>query len=148
MQKRFKLQKVLEYRNLMLEKEKAHTAVLIQEENRIIGGIRELSGEIKEKRGELDDCGTDFVMAGLYKNYIEHLEKLRGAEQKKLAQHRQLLHKQKGHTVAAYKRKTVMDKLKEKHTAEYGKFMDKEETKATEDMVLMRRVSKLNNAGE
>ncbi|MDR2401553.1 MAG: hypothetical protein LBD73_07890 [Deferribacteraceae bacterium] len=148
MERRFKLQKVLEYRNLMLEKEKAHTAVLMQEERAIIGNIREMSHEIKAKRGEADECGTDFVMTGLYKNYIEHLERMRTAEQKKLAEHRQLLHKQKWHTIAAYKRKAVMDKLKERHTSEYGKYMDKEETKAAEDIVLTRQVSKLNNGGD
>jgi flagellar export protein FliJ len=148
MEKRFKLQKVLEYRNLMLEKEKARTAVLMQEERNIIETIRGMNQEIRIKREEADGCGTDFVMAGLYKNYIAHLEKTRLAEQKKLAEHRQILHKQKWQTIAAYKRKTIMDKLKEKHTAEYGKYADKEETKSAEDMVLTRRVSKLNNDGE
>ncbi|MDR2104125.1 MAG: hypothetical protein LBP51_00035 [Deferribacteraceae bacterium] len=144
MQKRFKLQKVLEYRSIMLEKEKAHTAALIQEERNIARIIREMGVEIKAKREEADSCGTDFIMAGLYRNYIDHLEMLRNAEQKKLAEHRQLLHKQKNLTIAAYKRKQVMDKLKDKHAVEYGKYIDKEETKAAEDMVTTRRAAKLD----
>ncbi|MDR2883706.1 MAG: hypothetical protein LBV09_01185 [Deferribacteraceae bacterium] len=150
MQKKFKLQKVLDYRNLVLEREKAQLAELVMQEQRIIEEVRDATAMIQQKQQEMAEAQDkgDFNIAQLYPKYILRLEADRNKLQLKLAEHRQTMYKQKGKTVVAFKRKTVMDKLQTKHKEAYRTFVDKEEAKTTEDIVLTRKAAQMVNAEE
>lgn len=150
MQRFFKLQKVLDYRNLILEKEKAQMAVLVQQEKVIEDEIRSVTAEMHEKQQEMTLSAeeNDFYFTGMYSKYIKTLEAKRLQAQKVLANHRQVMHQQKGQTVAAYRRKSIMDKLKTKHKTAYTKFVDTQEAKTVEDIVLTRKASEINSDGD
>ena len=145
MTRKFKLQKVLEYRELILEREKSRMAALAIQEQEILAEIRRMVELVKAKLSELSEAQNkgelDFIL--MYEKYITKLEKERRGLQEKLNRHRQDMHKQKGITVGAYQRKSIMDKLKDKHDREYQAFTEKAEQKSTEDIVLTRQAGRL-----
>ncbi len=147
MQKRFKLEKVLNYRNLVLEKEKAQLAVLVQQEQKMIEEIKRAIAVIVVKQQEMSEtqAAGDFNLAQMYQKYITQLETARNQMQTKLAQHRQTMYKQKGVTMKAYQRKSIIDKLHVRHKAAYSSFLDKEEAKMVEDIVITRKAASINN---
>ena len=128
-----------------MEREKARMATLVLQEQEILSEIRRMVEVIRIKQSELSAAQTagelDFVM--MYEKYILTLEKERRGLQEKLNRHRQEMHKQKGITVGAYQRMSIMDKLKSKHDKEYRAFVEKEEQKSTEDIVLTRQAGRL-----
>ena len=147
MQKRFKLEKVLNYRNLMLEKEKSQLAVLIKQERQIIEEIRQIVTVIAQKQQEMSEAQSeiDFKLTQMYQKYIAKLESIRNQLQTKLAQHRQTVHKQKAVTVKAHQKKSILDKLHTRHKAAYISFLEKEETKIVEDIVTTRKAGAINS---
>ena len=150
MQKRFKLEKVLNYRNLILEKEKAQLSVLVQQEQKIIGEIRRIMAIIAQKQHEMSETQSegDFKLTNMYQKYITKLESDRNKMQAKLALHRQTVYKQKAVTVKAYQKKSIIDKLHTRHKAAYASFLDKEEAKVSEDIVTTRKAAAINSNDE
>jgi flagellar FliJ protein len=141
MNRKFKLQKVLEYRDLMLEREKSRLGAMQRQEQLILDEIRTVTLEIK-KQGEelaLANAASEFQFIPMYEKYIASLERKRRQTQEKLRLHRIEMDKQKQETVGAYRRKKIMDRLKEKHIVAYAAYTDKEEAKSTEDIVLTRK---------
>ncbi|MDR0454290.1 MAG: flagellar export protein FliJ [Deferribacteraceae bacterium] len=147
MQKKFKLEKVLNYRSLILEKEKAQLAVLAQQEQTIIKEIKNIMSVIAQKQREMSEAQAegDLNMTQMYQKYITKLEGMRNQMQTKLAQHRQVMHKQKTATVKAYQSKSIIDKLYARHKAAYNSFLDKEEAKVVEDIITTRKASAINS---
>jgi flagellar export protein FliJ len=150
MQRAFKLQKVLDYRRLMLERETAQLSVLLAEEERILNEIKKIEAELDQKRNELEKVNieADFSTVGMYDRYIRVLETRKGQIVSYLQRHRQEIIKQKTKTLAAYKRKTIMNKLADRHKRAYSHFIDKEEMKSSEDIVLTRKAVQINSGEE
>ncbi|MDR2869586.1 MAG: flagellar FliJ family protein [Deferribacteraceae bacterium] len=143
MQKKFKLQKVLDYRALTLEREKAKLAELAAQERLIIVEVQRITEQIRQKLQEMADiqASGDFAMMQMYEKYITRLGTERRAALQQLAEHRQLVQKQKAQTTEAYKGKSIMDKLESRHKKAYAAFVETQEQKMLEDIVTTRLAS-------
>jgi flagellar export protein FliJ len=139
-QKKFKLQKVLDFRILQLEQEKAKLGELMSQEQKLIAEIQRLTDIIRQKSQEMADeqSTSDFAMTQMYEKYIARLGVDRRNVGQKLAEHRKLVQKQKLAVAEAYKKKRVMDELESRHKKEYAEYMETQEQKILEDIVITR----------
>ena len=140
MQKKFKLQKVREDRELTLEREKAEVAELAAQGRIFINEVQRITGVIQQKYAEMAEAqnANDFAMTQMYEKYLKVLLIERRTAQQRLAEHRRLVQQQKQETVEAYKNKSIMDKLETRHKKAYALFMDMQEQKTLEDIVTTR----------
>lgn len=147
MQRAFRLQKVLNYRQLVLEREKAKLAELMQKESQFLRQIQSINELIKDKNRELVK-ESDFQVQDMYRKYIVLLERARNQVQKALLEHRKALAQQKDVAVGAYKDKTIMDKLNDRHQKEYQKYIDRKEALEIDDIVITRKAGEIINSEE
>lgn len=150
MQKKFKLQKVLEYRKLMLEREKSSLAALRKQERELLEKMNFVNNIIKDKERELEQSSRagEFEFIPLYEKYINTLVKAKKELNMGIVDIRKKVAAQNNVTVTAFKRKSIMDKLSERHKEEYKTYVEKQEANVIEDIVLTRKASKINSGEE
>jgi flagellar FliJ protein len=140
MNKNFKLQKVLEYRENILKLEEKKL-IEIQTELKKMELKREgLIGEIKTKEDELTilkDKG-DFQFIQMYENFLEKLKSELKTLNSQINNMKNLLEKQKKRVLTALNEKKIMESLKNKHLENYREFLKKEELKMIDELVITR----------
>lgn len=140
MNRNFKLQKVLEFRErkLDIEKKKLESIDVKFKETNL--NIKNIASEIENKHNELknfvDAC--DFKFIKMYEMYIVKMEN-RLLELKKLRKKLEMeLEKQKKIVFNALNDVKIMEKLKEKHINNYIMYLNKEEMKMLDELVVTR----------
>ncbi|MBZ4672359.1 MAG: flagellar protein FliJ [Deferribacteraceae bacterium] len=137
MKKDFKLQKVLEYRERKLELEKKKLTELQNKLKEANFGIEKILSDINKNMIEMKDA-RNFQFIKMYELYIEKLEKeleeLKGLKKRLESD----IEKQKKSVVNAMNDVKVMEKLKDKHIKNYLMYLNKEEMKMIDELVVTR----------
>ena len=128
----------------MLEREKAKLGELMHQEQIMTGEIQKMTVLITDKFAEMAEAqqACDFTYTEMYEKYLRKLAVERRQKQQELAEHRKLVYQQKSNTVDAFRKKSIMDKLEDKHKKAYSFFIDQQELKSIEDIVLTRKAAK------
>lgn len=140
MNRNFKLQKVLEFRERKLDIEKEKLEAIDLKFKEINIDIEKVITEIENKSSELKQFleACDFKFIKMYELYIEKLEK-RLIELKNLRKKLELeQEKQKKAVLNALNDVKVMENLKEKHIKNYIMYLNKEERKMIDELVVTR----------
>lgn len=137
MKKDFKLLKVLEYRERKLELEKKKLTELEAKLRDTNFSIEKVLSDIDKNMTDMKDP-NNFQFIKIYELYIEKLEK----ELEELNDLRKRLEidieKQKKIVVNAMNDVKVMEKLKDKHIKNYLMYLNKEEMKIIDELVVTR----------
>ncbi|MCB4203745.1 flagellar FliJ family protein [Deferribacterales bacterium Es71-Z0220] len=137
MKKDFKLQKVLEYRERKLELEKKKLTELQNKLKEANFGIEKILSDINKNIIEMKDA-RNFQFIKMYELYIEKLEKeleeLKGLKKRLESD----IEKQKKSVVNAMNDVKVIEKLKDKHIKNYLMYLNKEEMKMIDELVVTR----------
>lgn len=136
MKRQFRLQKVLEYRERVVEIEKGKLSVLNTRllENR--NSIMAVQAEIETKIAESDSANS--AMRVLFEKYIK---KLNDDKQLLIKAKRQIetgIEIQKKKVLESIERHKVMEKLKDKHIENFRAFLNKEEMKLIDELAISR----------
>jgi len=136
MKRQFRLQKVLEYRERVVEIEKGKLSVLNTRllENR--NSIMAVQAEIETKIAESDSANS--AMRVLFEKYIK---KLNEDKQQLIKVKRQIetgIEIQKKKVMESIERHKVMEKLKDKHIENFRAFLNKEEMKLIDELAISR----------
>lgn len=140
MKRDFRLQKVLEFREKKCEIEKKKLTELLNKKSDLEAKIQSALDEIRLKQNELDEqkAVSDFRMIRMYELYMEKLEK----NLKEMYQARSSLineiEKQKKVVVRSMNDVKIMEKLKENHVKNYIMYLNKQELKLIDEMVISR----------
>lgn len=140
MKKDFKLQKVLEFRERKCEINKKKLTELLSKKSDLDAKIQSVLDDIKKNQTERDakKMVFDFNVLRMYELYIEKLEK----KLKELYQLRNTvlveIEKQKKLVVDSINDVKVMEKLKENHIKNYLMYLNKQELKFIDEMVISR----------
>lgn len=140
MKKDFKLQKVLEFRERKCEINKKKLSELLSKKSDLDAKIQSVLDDIEKNRTEMDakKMVFDFNLLKMYELYIEKLEK----NLKELYQLRNTalieIEKQKKLVVDSINDVKVMEKLKENHIKNYLMYLNKQELKLIDEMVISR----------
>lgn len=137
MKKDFKLLKVLEYRERKLELEKKKLTELEAKLRETNFSIEKVLSDIDKNMTDMKDS-NNFQFIKMYELYIEKLEK----ELEELIGLRKRLEidieKQKKIVVNAMNDVKVIEKLKDKHIKNYLMYLNKEEMKIIDELVVTR----------
>jgi len=136
MQRKFRLQKVLEYRERLVELEKNKLAELHKKLSNTETRILVTEESINNKVNERQDAEHQFK--GMYDKYIAKLTGEKNALVKLKKQISLGIELQKKKVMEAIDRHKVMLKLKEKHVENYRMFLDKEEMKMIDELAITR----------
>lgn len=140
MKKDFKLQKVLEFRERKCEINKKKLTELLSKKSDLDAKIQSVLDDIEKNQTERDakKMVFDFNVLRMYELYIEKLEK----KLKELYQLRNAalieIEKQKKLVVDSINDVKVMEKLKENHIKNYLMYLNKQELKLIDEMVISR----------
>ena len=140
MKKDFKLQKVLEFRERKCEINKKKLAELITQKSDLDSKIQSVLDDIKKNQTEKDEKKGrfDFNLLRMYELYIEKLEK----RLKELYQARETIlndiEKQRKLVIDSINDVKIMEKLKENHVKNYLIYLNKQELKLIDEMVISR----------
>lgn len=140
MEKKFRLQKVLEFRERKLEQEKIKLAemysqkkeyqlrkkLIIEDMDRTIQDLYKLKSKGK------------FHYLLMYENYIEKLKQMLQTVEKMIDRLQKKIDVQQGVVTEALSELKIMEKLKEKHVQNYMMYLKKEEMKFIDDLVISR----------
>lgn len=141
MNKKFKLEKVLELREKALEREKIKLSKLMEIDGVLQKEMNVVADDIKAHYTELESerSSGNFNFVEMYNKYIE----VRKNDFLKIAKKREDLNieiaEQKGVLNKALNDVKVMEKLKEKHLADYALFMKKQEELQIDEINITRR---------
>jgi len=137
MKKDFKLQKVLEYRERKFELEKKKLTEFQNKLKEANYGIEKVLSDINKNMIDMKDT-KNFQFLKMYELYIEKLEKeleeLKGLKKKLESD----IEKQKKSVINAMNDVKVMEKLKDKHIKNYLMYLNKEEMKMIDELVVTR----------
>lgn len=141
MKKQFRLEKVLDFRNRVLEREKAKLGELAGEERVISGQIAEITGEISNKiaEQEADAAAGRFDFASLYNKYIAVRENDLKSAKKKREVVLSKIETQKKVLQNALNDLKIMEKLKEKHLRDYAEYVLKQEALQIDEINITKR---------
>jgi flagellar FliJ protein len=139
--RKFKLQKILEYRERVFELEKQKLANLQNRLKDYQYKREALSNEIESKRSELDNLKShgDFRFLLLGEKYLEKLMQMLQTLNKMIEDTKKDIEKQKSVVINAMNDVKIMEKLKEKHNLNYLAYLKKEEMKLIDELVITRR---------
>jgi flagellar FliJ protein len=140
MKKKFKLQKVLEYRENILELEKKKLIELQNKLKDLEFKKEEIIKDIELKSSELSDLklNADFKFIKMYEDFIEKLKLMLSQLNNMIVQTIKDIENQKKKVIEALNDKKIMEKLKDKHIENYNLYLHKEELKMVDDMVTSR----------
>lgn len=136
MKKTFRLQKVLEYRERLVDIEKNKLAEINAKLERTKAHIIEADRLINEKVDEREGCEPAFRT--MYDKYIKKLTVDKNALLKLRRQLELNIELQKKKVVEAIERHKIMLKLKEKHVENYRAYLNKEEMKMIDELAVTR----------
>ncbi len=141
MDRKFKLQKILEYRERVFEIEKQKLTELQNRLKDYQFKREALANEIESKKVELDNLKSDgkFDFAVLGEKYLEKLFQMLQTLNNMIEQTKRDIEKQKSAVVSAMNDVKIMEKLKEKHNINYLAYLKKEEMKLIDELVITRR---------
>lgn len=127
MQKAFKLEKVIDFRNRVLDKEKANLAALMEQDAELQKSMQTLADEIiaQNKLLEEERASGNFSFIDMYEKYIGSLEAQFLELSNKRAELAKAIDNQKTVLRKALSDVKVMEKLKEKHKEDYQQFLKK-----------------------
>lgn len=141
MQRKFRLQKVLEHRERLVELAKAKLNDLIIKEKELKNKIDIIRLEIEKKTAEQFTAKQkgqlEFIL--MYDRYIDKLKKDFRTAAEIHSKALKAIEFQKKAVIKAINDHDVMLKLKNKHDINYTKYLDKEEMKMIDDLVTTRR---------
>ncbi len=141
MNKKFKLEKVLELREKALEREKIKLSELQKIESDIRAELQLIKDEINKKSAELEEDRQKgiFQFMEMYTKYIKMKEnELLECETRRKTAEQNIL-QQKEVLKKALNDLKVMEKLKEKHLQDYQVFMKKQEELQIDEINITRR---------
>jgi flagellar FliJ protein len=136
MKRTFRLQKVLEYRERLVDIEKNKLAEVNAKLERTKAHIIEADRIIEEKVDEKQYC--EHAFKSMYDKYIKRLTMDRNALIKLRRQLELNVELQKKKVVEAIERHKIMLKLKEKHVENYRAYLNKEEMKMIDELAVTR----------
>lgn len=136
MKKQFRLQKVLEYRERIVEIEKGKLSALntklLENRNAIMATQKEIDSKVEES-----DSAPAAMML-LYDKYIKKLNDNKASLIKTRKQLETAVEIQKKKVLDAIERHKVMEKLKEKHIENFRAYLNKEEMKLIDELAVSR----------
>jgi len=136
MKRDFRLQKVLEYRERVVDIEKNKLAELNNKLSETDAQILEMANNIELKLKEREAADTAFI--SMYDKFIAKLQTHKNNLLKLRKQIELNIEIQKKKVMEAMERHRVMEKLKEKHVENYRLFLNKEEAKFIDELAVMR----------
>lgn len=136
MKKQFRLQKVLEYRERIVEIEKNKLAEINAKLANTRAKIKETEEEIGRQFVELESAENIFKT--MYDKYIKKLTADKSTLNRLRKQLELNVELQKKKVMDAINRHKVMLKLKEKHVENYRAYLDKEEMKMIDELAVTR----------
>lgn len=141
MNKNFKLEKILEYREKTLEREKIKLSELNIRDKELAGEMNEIANDMKSKALELEkeksEGRLDFV--DMYNKYLSVREQDFIAVAKKREELNKEIAKQKEVLKKSLNDLKVMEKLKAKHLLEYASYMKKQEDLQIDEINITRQ---------
>lgn len=147
MEKKFRLQKVLEFRERKLEQEKIKLAEMYNQKKEyqlrkklIIEDIDKTTEDLYKLKSE-----GKFYYLLMYENYIEKLKQMLQTVDKMIDKLQKNIDVQQGVVTEALSELKIMEKLKEKHVQNYMMYLKKEEMKFLDDLVISRYNGKNDN---
>jgi flagellar FliJ protein len=143
----FPLEKVLEYKNQVLDALRAEHAVLaaqVQEQEKVVQGLqRKYRGYCDEYR-EKKQIGMTVVDAMGYESSLRAMETQIQKETQKLEGRKAAAEKKRAEVVAARQESASLEKLKEKKLTDYQKSAQKDEEQQIEEFVSSARSRAVN----
>ncbi len=147
MEKKFRLQKVLEFRERKLEQEKIKLTEMYnqkkeyqQRKTLIIEGIDKTTADLYKLKSE-----GKFHYLHMYENYIEKLNQMLQTVEEMIDKLQKDIDVQQAVVTEALSELKIMEKLKEKHVQNYMMYLKKEEMKFIDDLVISRYNGKNDN---
>lgn len=136
MKREFRLQKILEYRERIVDIEKGKLTELNARllENR--NSIMSVQHEIEQKVDERETAKT--AMLVMYDAYIKKLNERKNGLLKAKKQIEMSIELQKKKVMDAIERHKIMEKLKEKHIENFRAYLNKEEMKLIDELAVSR----------
>lgn len=140
MKKNFKLEKVLKFREDVLELEKKKLTELQMQLKDLEIKREGFVSELAEKNTELESVKekADFRFIKMYEDFISKLKFMLMQMNNMVSKAKMDVEVQKKKVVDALNDKKVMEKLKDKHIENYQMYLNKEEMKLVDDMVTKR----------
>lgn len=140
MDSKFRLQKVLEYRERLLEQEKLKLGALMQKDRELNEELQEKNNEITVKEAELQTFqqANKFAFVKLGMDFIRKLEGQRNYILQTIRTNRKEIEIQRGKTTQAMNDVKIMEKLKERHSENYLEYVKKEEMKLIDELSVTR----------
>lgn len=136
MRKNFRLQKVLEYRERIVDLEKNKLAELNAKLEGTKMKIKNLEQEITK---QIDEKQTaENIFRAMYDKYITKLTTQKNSMVKQKRQFELNIEIQKKKVMDAIERHKIMLKLKEKHVENLRQFLNKEEMKLIDELAVTR----------
>jgi len=136
MKKNFRLQKILEYRERIVELEKNKLAEinlkLADTKRKITAAENEIEHQVTERQN------AENIFKSMYDKYIKKLSNEKAMLIKLRRQLELNMELQKKKVMEAIDRHKVMQKLKDKHVENYRMFLDKEEMKMLDELAVTR----------
>lgn len=140
MNKKFKLEKILEYRENALEREKMKLSELNMQDKELSDEMNSIAEDMKNNVMELEQekSAGHFQFLEMYNKYLKQREQ----DFILVAQKRELLNKeiakQKEILRKALNDLKIMEKLKKKHLMEYAQYMKKQEELQIDEINITR----------
>lgn len=140
MNKNFKLEKILEYREKALEREKSKLSELNLKDKELSDEMNSIAEDMRNNVIELENekSAGRFQFLEMYNKYLKQREQdfilvaqKREALNKEIAQQKEVLKK-------ALNDLKIMEKLKKKHLMEYAQYMKKQEELQIDEINITR----------
>ncbi|WP_265821814.1 flagellar export protein FliJ [Geovibrio ferrireducens] len=140
MNAKFRLEKVLEHRERIFELEKNKLAEFESRLRTLTAQLTDMLETEKQKHAEKEEAKISGQMqfVRMYDAYILKLEGHRKTMERMVHDARLVVERQKKKTVQAMNNHKIMLKLKEKHVKDYSAYLDKEEMKMIDELIVSR----------
>jgi flagellar FliJ protein len=140
MKAKFRLEKVLEHRERLYELDKTKLRELEQKLQTLNAQLGEMIQTERQKNLEKEEAKLKGQMqfVRMYDQYILKLESHRKVMEKMISDARLAVDRQKKKTVQSMNNHKIMEKLKEKHVKDYIAYLDKEEMKMIDELIVSR----------
>ncbi len=147
MEKKFRLQKVLEFRERRLEQEKIKLAEMYdkkkeyqQKKKLIIEDIDKTTKDLYRLKSK-----GEFQYLLMYENFIDKCKQMLQSAEEMINKLQENIDVQQGVVTEALNELKIMEKLKEKHAQNYMMYIKKEEMKFIDELVTSRYNGGNNN---
>lgn len=140
MNAKFKLEKVLEHRERVYELEKNKLGEFQNKLKTLTVQLENMFETEKQKNAEKEEAKLkgQLQFVRMYDEYILKLEGHRKTMERMVYDARIVVERQKKKTVQAMNNHKILIKLKEKHVKDYAAYLDKEEMKMIDELIVSR----------